>query len=78
MNSNEIQPLSNQEVQELDVSAALRKIGDLDRALYEVQPALKQALIKLSESRLQYEIAKAQKDLIVERARNLKTFVKHS
>lgn len=72
----EIQPLTNEETETLQADAALRKIGRLDAALVEVNRDLAEKLEKFSKAKIELEIAKAKREMLVERCRNLKAFIK--
>lgn len=76
MKDEDIKPLTDEEVETLQTDAALRKIGELDRAIVEINRELAEKLNDYGEAKIALDIVKAKKDLIVERARNLKSFVK--
>ena len=77
-NMKDVSPLTPEEVQTLQADSALRKIGELDGVLVEINRVLAEKLEKYQRARIDLEIIKAQKDIIIERARNLKAFVKGS
>jgi hypothetical protein len=72
----EISPLTLEEVQTLQTDSALRKIGELDGVLVEINRLLAEKFEKYQKAKIELEIAKTKKDIIIERARNLKAFVK--
>ena len=72
MKLNEMTPLSKEEINELQVDAILRKMGELDEALYEINQVLIEANENYYRAKKQLEDAKNLKSIIVERARNLK------
>jgi len=72
----DVSPLSPEEVQTLQTDSALRKIGELDAVLVEINRTLAEALEKYQKAKIAMEVIKLQKDIIVERARNLKAFIK--
>ena len=73
----EIKPLTDEEIQTLQVDSALRKIGEIDKYLYEINIKISEAMNTAGQANLELEILKSQKSLLVERARNLKVFVKN-
>jgi len=73
-----IKPLSDQEVKELDVSAMLRKMGELDKVLFKLNIELAESEREYGEARIRLEILKTQKSVIVERCRNLKALVSNA
>jgi len=72
MKLNEMTPLSKEEINELQVDAILRKMGELDEALYEINQVMIEANENYYRAKKQLEDAKNLKSIIVERARNLK------
>lgn len=73
---SEIAPLSSEEIETLQVDSALRKIGELDRLMVELNRELAEKLNEYGKAKIALDIVKAKKELVVERARNLKTFIK--
>lgn len=71
-----IEPLTNEEIQTLQVDAALRKLGEIDQALVEVNTEYSYALGNFNDARITLELVKAKKEILIERARNLKAFIK--
>jgi len=76
--TQEIKPLTNEEITSLDVAAMLRKMGELDQALHGINLELAQAEREYGEARIRLEILKAQKSIIVERCRNIKGIVRNA
>lgn len=74
----DIKPLTNEEIQTLQVDAALRKLGEIDQALVEVNVEYANALSDFNDTRVRLELVKAKKEILIERARNLKAFIKGS
>ena len=74
----DIKPLTPEEADSIQVDAALRKMGELDNALYELNFELSQAEEKYFEARRNLEILKQMKSIIVERSRNLKAIVQNA
>ena len=72
----DIEPLTSEEVLTLQTDSALRKIGQLDGVLVEINRELAEKLNEYGKAKIALDIIKAKKELIVERARNLKNFVK--
>ena len=72
----DIEPLTKEEVLTLQTDSALRKIGQLDGVLVEINRELAEKLNEYGKAKIALDIIKAKKELIVERARNLKNFVK--
>jgi len=68
--------LSSEEAKTLDSAAAQRLMGKLDRAIYQAGEALREATIVYAEARAQFQKAKFYRDILVERARNLKNFIR--
>ncbi len=72
----EIAPLTNEEVETLQTDSALRKIGQLDGYLVEINRELAERLNEYGTKKIALEITKAKKEMIIERMRNLKSFIK--
>ena len=72
MKLQDMTPLSKEEINELQVDAILRKMAELDEALYEINQVLIEANENYYRAKKQLEDAKNLKSIIVERARNLK------
>ena len=74
----DIKPLTPEEANTIQVDAALRKMGELDEALYELNLEIAQAEEKYFEAKRNLEILKQTKQIIIERARNLKAIVQNA
>jgi len=74
----DVKPLTPEEANTLQVDAALRKMGELDEALYQLNLEIAQAEKKYFEAKRDLEILKQMKNIIIERARNLKAIVKNA
>lgn len=72
MQLQDIKPLTKSEINELQVDAVLRKMAELDEALYEINRVMIEANENYYRAKKQLEDAKNLKSIIVERARNLK------
>ncbi|MCD6478253.1 MAG: hypothetical protein J7K87_04585, partial [Candidatus Aenigmarchaeota archaeon] len=68
----DVKPLTPEEANTIQVDAALRKMGELDEALYELNLEIAQAEEEYFKAKRNLEILKQTKQIIVERMRNLK------
>jgi len=73
---NDVQPLTDAEVQTLQVDAAVRKVGALDEVLVKLNIELAEKLNAHGLAKVALDIAKSKKSIIVERLKNLKVFIK--
>lgn len=76
MKNEDIKPLTDEEVETLQTDSALRKIGALDKVILELNRELAEKLNEFGKAKIALEIAKSRKELVIERMRNLKNFVK--
>jgi len=74
----DIKPLTPEEANTIQVDAALRKMGELDEALYELNLEIAQAEEEYFKAKRNLEILKQTKQIIVERMRNLKAIVQNA
>lgn len=74
----DVKPLTPEEANTLQVDAALRKMGELDEALYQLNLEIAQAEKKYFEAKRDLEILKQTKSIIIERSRNLKAIVQNA
>ena len=72
----DIQPLSTEHAHSLDVSAIQRLLGELDSALYEVGKELQEKMIDYNRASGEVNVLKIKKEILIERARNLKSILK--
>jgi hypothetical protein len=72
MQLQDIKPLTKSEINELQVDAVLRKMAELDEALYEINRVMIEANENYYRAKQVLDDAKNLKSIIVERARNLK------
>jgi len=69
--------LTNEEVRELNVSAAQQKMGQIDQILTDLHKFQLEAEEDFSKASLTLKKIKITKSTLVERARNLKSFCLH-
>jgi len=74
----DVKPLTPEEANTIQVDAALRKMGELDEALYELNLEIAQAEEEYFKAKRNLEILKQTKQIIVERMRNLKAIVQNA
>lgn len=74
----DIKPLTPEEANTIQVDVALRKMGELDEALYELNLGIAQAEERYFEAKRNLEILKQTKSIIIERLRNLKAIVQNA
>lgn len=73
--SYKIPKLTNEEIQTLQVDAALRMVGKLTNVLVEINKELGMAISELGQSRVKVEKLKADKQTVIELQRALKVMV---
>ena len=71
----DIESLTNEEIQSLQVDQALRIMGMIDQALCELNKEMYTANAEYYEAKRKLDDLKNTKSLLVERARNLKCIV---
>lgn len=74
----DVEALTSEEIQTLQVDKALRIMGMIDQALTELNKAMYEANAEYYEAKRKLDDLKNTKSLLVERARNLKEIVKNS
>ena len=72
-----IEPLSQEEITKLEGQhdKVARMLAEIDRALYEIGFEIEEKERVAGGARIELEIAKTKKSVLVERARNLKTIL---
>jgi len=73
-----IRPLSEEEIQTLQVDAVLRLLGEIDRALTGLNFEIAEALNNYLTAKIELEKLKAEKEILIERARVLKTICQNA
>lgn len=68
--------LSSEEAETLDVAAAQRLMGKLDKAIVDASEELRKATLEFGEAKTNYNVKKFYVNSLVERARNLKNFIR--
>ena len=71
----DVEALTSEEIQTLQVDKALRVMGMIDQALTELNRAMYEANAEYYEAKRKLDDLKNTKSLLIERARNLKSIV---
>lgn len=74
----EIKTLTSEEIQTLQVDAALRLIGEYSTHLYSINKSIRDAIVQVGHAKIELDSLRNDKQTLIEMIRALKVVVQNS